>query len=465
MTKHVLAKNLKESILESALQGKLTKRFETDTLVDKTIALIVKDKKTLLSKKDMKDRLSFFDISNDEIPFIIPAEWKWLRINDIGIYKKGPFGSALTKNIFVPKGNNTVKVYEQKNAIQKDWQLGEYYISKEYYEKSLSSFKVEPGDIIVSCAGTIGETYVMPNNAEHGIINQALMRINISKNINIDYFLLFFDHVLKEESRKNSFGSAIKNIPPFDKFKAMLIPIPPIEEQQRIVDKVDELMAKIDEYEKIENQLVELKKDFPANMKDSILQAAIQGKLSKQKKKENVALDKADIIKKKETEYLLFDIPRNWESIHLEDITNSISIKPYQIKESEVEKNGINKVVSQSKDNIIGYSNKNDKLYKHNKPVVIFGDHTTIVKLIDFDFIVGADGVKIFEPKYNVLLPEYLEIVLKYYCIGLDKVGGYSRHYKFIKDKPIPLPPIEEQQRIVELLDKLLPLCEQLMEA
>ena len=104
--------------------------------------------------------------------------------------------------MFVPKGANSIKVYEQKNAIQKDASLGEYYITKEYYEEKMQSFTVQPGDIIVSCAGTIGETYVLPNDIEVGIINQALMRMSIYAPIDIDYFLLYFDYVLKEKQQK-----------------------------------------------------------------------------------------------------------------------------------------------------------------------------------------------------------------------------------------------------------------------
>lgn len=81
--------------------------------------------------------------------------------------------------MFVPKGNDAIKVYEQKNAIQKDATLGDYYIRRDYFESKMKGFEVFPGDIIVSCAGTIGETYVMPDKFEQGIINQALMRMKI----------------------------------------------------------------------------------------------------------------------------------------------------------------------------------------------------------------------------------------------------------------------------------------------
>ena len=143
--------------------------------------------------------------------------------------------------MFVPKGADTVKVYEQKNAIQKDHTLGTYYITCQYYESKMRSFTVEPGDILVSCAGTIGETYILPEQIELGIINQALMRMTIFAPIDLDYFLLYFDYVLKQAAKETSKGSAIKNIPPFEIFKNLILPLPPLEEQKRIVEKVREL--------------------------------------------------------------------------------------------------------------------------------------------------------------------------------------------------------------------------------
>ena len=138
--------------------------------------------------------------------------------------------------MFVPKGENTIKVYEQKNAINKNYKLGNYYITKQYFNESMSGFEVEPGDIIVSCAGTIGETYILPFNMEKGIINQALMKMKIFNNINKEFFLMYFDQILKNEAIKNGKGTAMKNIPPFTIFKEYLIPIPPFEEQERIIN-------------------------------------------------------------------------------------------------------------------------------------------------------------------------------------------------------------------------------------
>ena len=106
----------------------------------------------------------------------------------------------------------------------------------------MKGFEVFPGDIIVSCAGTIGETYVMPEQFEQGIINQALMRMKLFQPIHVPYFLVFFDFVLKRDARSNSKGSAIKNIPPFEVLKNYLVPLPPLAEQKRIVARLEEIL-------------------------------------------------------------------------------------------------------------------------------------------------------------------------------------------------------------------------------
>ena len=249
---------LKKSILQEAVQGKLVPQDPSDEPAEDLLERIRAEKQRLIKegkiKKDKHESVIFRrDNSHyekrgseevcidEEIPFEVPLSWALIRLDDIGIYRKGPFGSSLTKSMFVPKGVDTVKVYEQKNAIQKDHTLGTYYITRQYYESKMKSFTVEPGDILVSCAGTIGETYVLPEQIELGIINQALMRMTIYAPIDLSYFLLYFDYVLKQTAKESSKGSAIKNIPPFEIFKKLILPLPPLEEQKRIVAKVRDL--------------------------------------------------------------------------------------------------------------------------------------------------------------------------------------------------------------------------------
>lgn len=238
---------LRKSILQQAVQGKLTERDPADEPASELLKRIKTEKEALIKSGKIKKEKPLPEITEDEKPFDIPEQWCSVRIGDVGIYKKGPFGSSLTKSMFVPKSLDAVKVYEQKNAIQKDHTLGEYYIARDYFEKKMRGFEIFPGDIIVSCAGTIGETYVMPENIEQGIINQALMRMKIVPSIDLDYFLLYFDYVLKIDAQGSSKGSAIKNIPPFEIFKKMILPLPPLAEQKRIVKRVDELLALCDE--------------------------------------------------------------------------------------------------------------------------------------------------------------------------------------------------------------------------
>lgn len=234
--------DMKKSILQYAIQGKLVEQRAEEGTGEELYQQIQAEKQRLIAEKKIKKEKPLPEIAENEKPYDIPDNWTWVRFGDLGSYKKGPFGSAITKSMFVPKGNGAIKVYEQKNAIQKDATLGDYYIRRDYFESKMKGFEVFPGDIIVSCAGTIGETYVMPDKFEQGIINQALMRMKIFEPLYIPYFLTFFDFVLKKNARSGSKGSAIKNIPPFEILKNYLVPIPSLAEQRRIVAKLEEIL-------------------------------------------------------------------------------------------------------------------------------------------------------------------------------------------------------------------------------
>lgn len=242
-----LLQKLRLSILKAAIEGNLTKHNLLDLSAKSLVRGIRKEKEELIKVNGYKKDKDAIDMESIEMPFVKPTNWEWIRLGDLGFFKKGPFGSDLTKDIFVDKGKDTIKVYEQQNAIKKDWKLGTYYITKDYYDKKMYLYKTDPGDIIVSCVGTIGEAYLIPNDAPSGIINTALLRIKLTKKINVQYFLLYFDCVLKNLSNKQSKGVAIKGIPTLKKLTNMLVAIPPLEEQEKIVEKVKNLYSKIDE--------------------------------------------------------------------------------------------------------------------------------------------------------------------------------------------------------------------------
>ena len=108
-----LQQAMKAKLLDLAIQ-------EEDGNAQDLLKEIQAEKEKLIKEKKIKKEKPLLEIEADEIPFAIPNNWKWVRFGDIANYRKGPFGSSLTKAMFVPKSNNTVKVYEQKNAIQKD---------------------------------------------------------------------------------------------------------------------------------------------------------------------------------------------------------------------------------------------------------------------------------------------------------------------------------------------------------
>jgi type I restriction enzyme S subunit len=188
-----------------------------------------------------------------EIPFSIPENWAWSHItevitNDKYAIKRGPFGSSIRKSFFVSSG---YKVYEQQHAINEDFSLGKYYIDKRKFEE-LKAFEVKPGDLIISCSGTVGKIAAAPKWMEPGIINQALLKITLNQSVlTNDYFkILFPSFFMQTKTLSDLQGTAQKNIVSVDILKNEPFPLPPLAEQHRIVAKVDELMAICDSFKK-----------------------------------------------------------------------------------------------------------------------------------------------------------------------------------------------------------------------
>ena len=195
-------------------------------------------------------------------------EWNKYLFDDIAQYKKGPFGSALKKEIFVPESNDTIKIYEQQNAIKKDWKLGRYFISKDYFINHMQQFVVKAGDIIVSCAGTIGEMYELPQNAISGVFNQALMRVRVNTNlIDKNIFIEVFSSMINTFSKIYSNGSAIKNIPPFADLKRTVVFIPMKNEQE----KISKFISLIDERIATQNKIIEKYESLIQAMCDTLI--------------------------------------------------------------------------------------------------------------------------------------------------------------------------------------------------
>lgn len=151
-------------------------------------------------------------------------------------FLRGPFGSALKKSLFVPKGKSTYKVYEQSVVLQQDKHLGRYYISKRYFDEAMSRFEVKSGDFLVSCSGVnYGAIYQLKGVIEKGIINQALLRIRLNHEVVDDnYFLYYFRAYIVKKIIGGTGDSTIPNFPPMSVVKNIEIELPDIEKQRKI---------------------------------------------------------------------------------------------------------------------------------------------------------------------------------------------------------------------------------------
>lgn len=335
---------IRASILQAAMSGQLTQQLPEDGTAEDLIKEIDNEKKCLIEEGKIKKQPPLPKIEEDEIPYNIPKNWKWVRLENLldfnkGSLRRGPFGSSITKSMFVSKGKDTYKVYEQGNAIRGSSNYGDYYINLKKYEE-LKSFSVKPNDIIVSCAGTIGKTFVIPNGSPEGIINQALIRIRLNRKvINEKFFLLLFKQNLNL-IKSRAIGSAIKNMASIKVLKNELVwSLPPLAEQQRIVDKLDELLPKVSELKENTDKLEQLRKDFPNKIRQSLLKAAMKGELTNQLPEDGSAedllkeiddekkrlIEEGKIKKQKalpdiEDDEIPFDIPSNWRWVRLGDI-------------------------------------------------------------------------------------------------------------------------------------------------
>ena len=221
---------------------------------------IIEKKKQQLKELDNLAQSVFYEMFGD--PVENDKGWKTINIENIcSSIVRGPFGSALKKEFFVEQAPTTYKVYEQKHAIQKSADIGTYFIDAERFQ-TLKRFEVVPGDVIMSCSGTIGEFFVIPEGAERGIINQALLKYTLNDSIDLTYFLYVMEWVKENFDKK---GTGLQNIGSVGTIKKTKISFPPLTLQQDFASKIEsiekqkELIAQsIKEVETLFNSRIEL---------------------------------------------------------------------------------------------------------------------------------------------------------------------------------------------------------------
>jgi len=195
---------------------------------------IIEKKKQQLKELDNLAQSIFYEMFGD--PMENDMGWKTINIENIcSSIVRGPFGSALKKEFFVEQAPTTYKVYEQKHAIQKSADIGTYFIDAERFQ-TLKRFEVVPGDVIMSCSGTIGEFFVIPEGAERGIINQALLKYTLNDSIDLTYFLYVMEWVKENFDKK---GTGLQNIGSVGTIKKTKISFPPLALQQDFASKIE----------------------------------------------------------------------------------------------------------------------------------------------------------------------------------------------------------------------------------
>ena len=523
-------KQLKNSILQWAIQGKLVPQDPNDEPASVLLDKIRQEKERLIKEKKIKrdknasiiyrgEDNSYYEkmfatgelkCIDEEVPFEIPKGWEWCRLNDLALYRKGPFGSSLTKSMFVAKSNQSVKVYEQKNAIQKDFRLGDYYISKEKFE-AMQSFIVKPNDIIVSCAGTIGETYLLPLDAPVGIINQALMRVTLFDLSMAEYWQMYFAYMLLNEAQMKGAGSAIKNIPPFEYLKAVLVPVPPLSEQSRLVERYNLLLSLIAKYESEADKLNCLNLNIYDKLKKTVLQEAIQGKLVQQIAEEGTAHELLEQIKAEKqklvkegklkksalassvifrgddnkyyeqigencndiTDEIPFDLPYNWCWCRFSNIVSMTIGKTPARGEQTYWINGKYNWVSIS-DMVDGGSISTTKEKVSDLAVKEVFSAPISEKgslLMSFKLSIGKTSILDIDAYHNEAIITISPIIDKEYAMrnylfkvlplianlgeSKDAIKGKTLNSKSLSNLLIPLPPLQEQQRIIEQMNRL----------
>ena len=488
----MLADKLRKSVLQSAIQGKLTEQLATDDKVEDLLQAIKEEKELLIKEKKIKKQKPLPEITEEEIPFEIPENWKWVRLGEIVLINPRNKIDDDIEVSFIPM-----------NLIEAGYK-NKYCYEKRLWKNVKSSFThIKKGDLgiakITPCFQNRKSAIFDDLINEYGAGTTEINIIRkIIKNFSMKYLLWFIKTEYFINGGVKSFtGTAGQQRINKDYLKMVLIPLPPLAEQKRIVEKLDNVLANIDELKANEEKLSILQKNFPDKLKKSILQSAIQGKLTEQLatddnvedllqaiKEEKERLIKEKKIKKQKPlpeiteDEIPFAIPENWKWIRLGEIVSILGdglhgtpiydesgeyyfINGNNLLEEKIIIKSTTKKVSQ-----IEYEKYKKNL---NKDTMLVSINGTIgnVAFYDNEKVMLGKSVCYFNLLKNVN-KKYLKYI--FYSVYFIKYVNKMATGSTIKNLSlkamnlfiIPLPPLAEQKRIVEKLDKLLADIEEL---
>lgn len=292
------AKNLRDSILQMAVEGKLVEQREEEGTAADLLASIREQRAQLVREKKAKpvkggesviwrdDDGHWFErrgkgeavCIDDEIPFDIPDSWCWARMGTAVLsMNTGPFGSVLHKEDYVHHG---VPVINPANIIN-----GTLVSTKEVTSDTaqrLKAYRLSSGDIVIGRRGEMGRAAVVSDRYDGALCGTGCFFIKTTKEVVPEFWNVIFGQIyVKSYLESNSLGTTMKNLN-LNILGNMLIPVSPLREQSRIVEKIDEIKPFVDEYGRAHERREQLDRELPIKLRKSILQAAVEGKLTEQ---------------------------------------------------------------------------------------------------------------------------------------------------------------------------------------
>ena len=493
------AQDLKNSILQLAVQGKLVEQRAKEGTARELLEQIKLEKDQLIKDKKIKKSKPLSEITEDEIPFEIPESWEWVRVNDIFNVKSAMrIHQTDWQSSGIPffRGRELVQLIKTGNV---DFDI---YISKELYEKNKEKGGVpSKNDILVTAVGTIGKSYIVKGTKPFYYKDAYILCFENIANIYPEYIKYCLDSpYMQNEIHRDSMATTVAQLT-IIKANEMLVPFPPLEEQHRIVAKIEEILPYINKYDKAYTKLETFNKKFPEDMKKSILQMAMQGKLVEQRPEEGTAdklyeqivAEKAQFIKdgkiKKEKplpeiteDEIPFEIPSSWKWVRLGTIVSVYGGKriPAGTRLSENDTGHKYIRVADMKDETVSLDDIKyitDEIYEKIKQYFITSDDIYITvagtigrvgvvprELNNANLTENADKL-VFRRLDKMYLCRMLnsEVVQHQIRKATTQVGQPKLAIARIQKLIVPLPPLEEQKRIVAKIEELLPYCDQLI--
>lgn len=490
------AQDLKNSILQLAIQGKLVEQREEEGTAKELLEKIEAEKKKLIKESKIKKQKALPTIKEDEIPFDIPESWEWVRLGEIGEIVGG--GTPKTGNSEFWNGGDIpwLTPADMKFVPGKYVKNGERFIT----EKGLkgSSARLMPkGTIIYSSRAPIGYIAIAENDLATNQGFKSLVPYVVSINEYMYYCLISRTN----EIISRASGTTFKEISGSE-FGLTVVPLPPLEEQKRIVAKIEELKPYVDKYDVAYSEVVELNKKFPEDMQKSILQYAIQGNLVEQREEEGnaeelyqqIQEEKEKLIKegkikkaKKLSEItedeIPFDIPKSWKWVRLGSLTEIItkgSSPSWQgIKYTDEgllfvtsENVGVEQLLLDTPKYLEERFNEIQErsiLKKGDILTNIVGASIGRTAIYDRDGLANINQavclIRLINKSLNGYITKYLNSYVAYKIMMNDKVDTARANISLtnISDFIVPLPPLEEQKRIVARIEELLPYTKKLM--